>query len=37
VDNTAYQYADMASAVTIGDNYRRIVVSKTITLRNTRV
>ena len=37
VDGTAYQYADMASAWTPNDNYRRIVVSKTITLRNTRV
>lgn len=36
-DTTAYQYADMASAWTPNDNYRRIVVSKTITLRNTRV
>jgi type IV pilus assembly protein PilW len=35
VDNTAYQYADMASAWTPSDNYRRIVVSKTIMLRNT--
>lgn len=37
VDDTAYQYADMAAAFTPNDNYRRIVVSKTITLRNTRV
>jgi hypothetical protein len=37
VDATAYQYADMAAAWTPNDNYRRIVVSKTITLRNTRV
>lgn len=36
-DQTAYQYADMATAWTPNDNYRRIVVSKTITLRNTRV
>lgn len=35
VDNRAYQYADIA-AVTPGDRFRRIVVSKTIQLRNTR-
>jgi type IV pilus assembly protein PilW len=35
-DPATYQYADIA-AVTPGDNYRRIVVSKTIHLRNTRV
>jgi type IV pilus assembly protein PilW len=35
-DGTTYQYADIA-AVAPADNYRRIVVSKTIQLRNTRV
>lgn len=35
-DDRSYQYADMASAFTPNDNYRRIVVSKTILLRNTR-
>jgi type IV pilus assembly protein PilW len=33
-DDRAYQYADMASAWTPGDAYRRIVVSKTVHLRN---
>ena len=38
VDGRTYQYADMTSAWTPpNDNYRRIVVSKTIQLRNTRV
>jgi len=37
VDATPYQYADMAAAVTPNDNYRRIVVSRTIHIRNTRV
>jgi type IV pilus assembly protein PilW len=36
VDGNSYQYADMAAAVVPGDNYRRILVSKTILLRNTR-
>jgi type IV pilus assembly protein PilW len=36
VDNRGYQYADMAAPVTPGDRYRRIVVSKTLHLRNTR-
>jgi Tfp pilus assembly protein PilW len=36
VDGRSYQYADMASAYVPGDRYRRIVVSKTIQLRNTR-
>lgn len=36
-DETAYQYADMAAPVTPNDNFRRIVVSKTIHIRNTRV
>lgn len=35
-DDTAYQYAGMASAWTPGDGHRRIVLSKTIHLRNTR-
>lgn len=37
VDGNSYQYADMAAAFTPNDNYRRIVVSRTIQLRNTRV
>ena len=37
VDDTAYQYAGMAAAFTPNDNYRRILVSKTIHIRNTRV
>jgi type IV pilus assembly protein PilW len=37
IDGTSYQYADMAAAVTPSDNFRRIVVSKTIYLRNSRV
>lgn len=36
VDDTPYQYGDMAAAVTLNDNYRRIVVTKTIHIRNTR-
>ncbi len=36
-DETAYQYADMAAAWTPNDNFRRIVISKTIHIRNTRV
>ncbi len=36
-DDRSYQYADMATAFTPNDNYRRIVISKTIQLRNTRV
>lgn len=35
-DNRSYQYADMAAAYVPNDKYRRIVVSKTIQLRNTR-
>jgi len=35
VDSKAYQYAD-GTAVTPNDGFRRIVVSKTIQLRNTR-
>ena len=37
VDGNSYQYADMAAAFTPNDNYRRIVVSRTIQLRNTRI
>ena len=36
VDDRAYQYADMAAPLTPHDDYRRILVSKTIHLRNTR-
>lgn len=36
-DQTAYQYADMAAAFTPNDNYRRILVSKTIHIRNSRI
>jgi type IV pilus assembly protein PilW len=36
VDGNSYIYADMANAFEPDDNYRRIVVSKTIQLRNTR-
>lgn len=36
-DETAYQYADMATAFTPNDNYRRILVSKTIHIRNSRI
>ena len=35
-DQTTYQYADIP-AVTPNDNYRRIVVSKTIHIRNSRI
>ena len=35
VDGAAYNYADVSVAAP-GDNYRRIVVSKTIQLRNSR-
>jgi len=35
-DQTAYQYADMAAAFTPNDRYRRILVTKTIHIRNTR-
>ena len=34
VDGVPYQYADMTAAVTPNDNYRRLVISKTIQLRN---
>ena len=37
VDGKSYQYADKAAWTPPNDGYRRIVVSKTITLRNTRV
>ena len=36
VNDTVFQYADMAAAVTPGDNYRRILLTKTIHIRNTR-
>ena len=36
VDDRAYQYADMAGAWTPRDAYRRILVTKTIQLRNAR-
>jgi type IV pilus assembly protein PilW len=36
-DQTAYQYADMGAAFTPNDNYRRILVSKTIHIRNSRI
>jgi type IV pilus assembly protein PilW len=36
VDGNSYQYADMATAFTPNDNYRRILVSKTIQVRNSR-
>jgi hypothetical protein len=35
-DTTPYQYGDMAAAFTPNDRYRRILVSKTIHIRNTR-
>jgi Tfp pilus assembly protein PilW len=37
VDDRSYQYAGMATAYVPNDNYRRIVVTKTIQLRNTRI
>jgi type IV pilus assembly protein PilW len=37
VDGNSYQYADMGAAFAPGDNYRRIVVTRTIQLRNTRI
>ncbi len=36
-DGRSYQYADMAAAFTPNDSFRRILVTKTIQLRNTRV
>lgn len=36
-DGKSYQYADMAAAFTPNDGFRRILVTKTIQLRNTRV
>ena len=36
IDDTPYRYADMATAWIPGDAYRRIVVSRTIQLRNSR-
>jgi type IV pilus assembly protein PilW len=37
VDDNSYQYYPGMTAFTPGDNYRRIVLSKTIQLRNTRI
>jgi len=36
VDDASYQYADMADPFTPDDHFRRIVVTKTIQLRNAR-
>jgi type IV pilus assembly protein PilW len=36
VDDVSYQYADMAAAFRPLDHFRRIVVTKTIQLRNVR-
>jgi type IV pilus assembly protein PilW len=36
VDDRAYRYADMAGALVPGDGYRRLLVSRTIHLRNSR-
>ncbi|MBK7902085.1 MAG: PilW family protein [Proteobacteria bacterium] len=36
VNDTGFQYADMGAVVTPGDNYRRILLTKTIHIRNTR-
>lgn len=36
VNDTAFQYADMGAAVTPNDNFRRILLTKTIHIRNTR-
>lgn len=36
VDGNTYRYADMAADLVPGDNYRRILVTKTIHIRNTR-
>ena len=36
VNDTPFQYADMGAAVTPDDNYRRILLTKTIHIRNTR-
>jgi type IV pilus assembly protein PilW len=36
VDGTRYQYADMAEAFAPGDRFRRLVVARTVHLRNTR-
>ena len=35
-DQTSYQYADMAAAFTPNDRYRRVLVTKTVHIRNTR-
>ena len=37
VDLTAYRYADMAEPFVPGDAYRRVLVSRTIELRNARL
>jgi type IV pilus assembly protein PilW len=36
VDDTSYQYADMAAAVQPNDGFRRLLVTKTIHIRNSR-
>ena len=36
VNDTGFQYADMGAVVTPDDNYRRILLTKTIHIRNTR-
>lgn len=36
VDHTAYLYADMAAPFLPGDAYRRVVISRTVELRNIR-
>jgi hypothetical protein len=36
VNDASFQYADMAAAVTPNDDYRRILLTKTIHIRNTR-
>jgi hypothetical protein len=36
VDRTAYRYGNMATAWVPNDDYRRIVVAKTVQVRNAR-
>lgn len=36
VDDNRYQYADMAEAFAPGDHFRRLLVARTVHLRNTR-
>ncbi len=36
VNDTAFQYADMAGAVTPNDGFRRLLLTRTIHIRNTR-